>query len=114
MCVPRPPPMAVTATRGLLPLAVVVSSCSFQLVESQTAPSTVSFSTVDFKTCASGAEFKLTNKDGVGQIVDGETGRCLTVKKCTAAWPSTACTNACEHGNGDVVVLEDCSLDDTW
>ena len=105
--------MAVTATRGLLPLAVV-SSCSFQLVESQTAPSTVSFSTVDFKTCASGAEFKLTNKDGVGQIVDGETGRCLTVKKCTAAWPSTACTNACEHGNGDVVVLEDCSLDDTW
>ena len=63
--------MAVTATRGLLPLAVVVSSCSFQLVESQTAPSTVSFSTVDFKTCASGAEFKLTNKDGVGQIVDG-------------------------------------------
>ena len=111
--VPRPPPMGVTATHGLLPLAVVVSSCSV-LVESQPAPSTVSFSPVDFKTCASGAEFKLTNKDGIGQIVDGETGRCLTVKKCTTAWPSTACTNACEHGNGDVVVLEDCSLDDTW
>ncbi len=80
----------------------------------QDAGATVSYSALDFKTCASGAEFKLTDKSGVGQIVDKETGRCLTVKKCSAPWPSTACTNACVHGNGDVVVLEDCDLEDTW
>ena len=101
--------------RCLLSLAVALSSSS--PARSQSAPDpgkTVSFSALDFKTCSSEAEFKLTNKDGIGQIKDKDTGRCLTVKKCTAAWPSTACTNACTHGNGDVVVLEDCSLDDTW
>jgi hypothetical protein len=63
--------------------------------------------------CLLAQEFLVEDAAGTGRITDKATGRCLTIKVCTAAWPSTSCTNACTHGDGDVVVLEDCDLADT-
>ena len=83
------------------------------------AGTTVTFSPLDYKTCedTSAMSFEVEDPKGTGIIRDAETGRCLTVKVCTQAYTDPggpqSCTNACTHGNGDVVVLEDCGKKDT-
>jgi hypothetical protein len=106
---------------GVRQLACLAAAACFARVEG--SETTVSFSTLDFKTCADdarGQRWKVQNIGGTGKIIDVDSGRCLTAKICSAPWPggATTCKNACSMKDGDddgteVVVLEDCDLKDT-
>ena len=111
--------LASSASAGGMTRTGLPTTRTMRMNDATAAGTTVTFSPLDYKTCedTSAMSFEVEDPKGTGIIRDAETGRCLTVKVCTQAYTDPggpqSCTNACTHGNGDVVVLEDCGKKDT-